>query len=38
LLAVPTEQFELFLKEAPHMGVDAWLIGELQADQAFILN
>jgi len=38
LLAVPTEQFELFLKEAPHMGVDAWLIGELQADKAFILN
>ena len=38
LLAVPAEQFELFLKEAPHMGVDAWLIGELQADQAFILN
>jgi len=38
LLAVPTEQFELFLKEAPHMGFDAWLIGEMQADQSFILN
>ena len=38
LIAVPVEKFELFQREAPHMGVDAWLIGELQADQEFILN
>ena len=38
LIAVPVEKFELFQREAPHMGVDAWLIGEMQADQEFILN
>ncbi len=38
LLAVPVEQFEFFMKEALHMGVDAWLIGEMQADHEFILN
>ena len=38
LIALPAEQFELFLEEAPHMGVDVWPIGELQADLNYILH
>jgi selenide,water dikinase len=38
LIAVPEEKVALFKKRAPHMRVNVWLIGEMQADQDFIIN
>ncbi len=38
LLAVPQDKLDSFQREAPHMGVEAWQIGEMQTDHEFILN
>ena len=38
LMAVPAEKMKLFQRRAPDMGVETWMIGEMQADQAYILH
>ena len=38
LMAVPADKEKLLNKRAPDMGVDVWLIGEMQTDQAYILH
>lgn len=38
LLTVPVDKLKLFQKLSPHMGVDTWLVGEMQTDKEFILN
>jgi selenide,water dikinase len=38
LIAVPAEKKDRFQREALHVGVDTWLVGEIQAGQTFILS
>ncbi len=38
LIAVPQDKMNSFQREAPHMGVEVWQIGEMQANQLFKLS